>query len=159
MFTKIFHHEDYFLHYLAAWSLKFNANCENCNDWQGLKINILTFIPTWNGKNDFNIFSFIHTYVHCTVQGNQNTCRNIFNRLGSRSGVNETSQISERYSDQVGAVMKQKSWLMLGQMYLSKVEYSKNDWHASFGHKRLCYRRATAGTFILNLLYTEKNVA
>ena len=52
------------------------------------------------------------------------------------------------------AVMKQKSCLMLGLMYLSIIECPKHDWHAAFGHKRLCYMRATAGTFILNLLYT-----
>ena len=59
------------------------------------------------------------------------------------------------------AAMKQKSLLMLGQMYLSMIEYSKHDWHAAFSHKRLCYRRATAGTFILNLplvLYTIQNL-
>ena len=33
------------------------------------------------------------------------------------------------------------------------IEYPKNGWHLSFGHKRPCYSRATAGTFILNLLY------
>ena len=38
-------------------------------------------------------------------------------------------------------------------MYLSMIEYSKYDWHAAFGHKRLCCRHATAVTFILNLLY------
>ena len=75
------------------------------------------------------------------------------NRLGSRFWVNETSQISERYSDQIKATMKQKSWLMLGLMNFSMIEYPKDTLHSSFGHKRLCYKRATAGTFILNLLY------
>ena len=35
------------------------------------------------------------------------------------------------------------------------VEYLKHDWHEAFCHKRLCYRRAMAGTFILNLLFRE----
>ena len=74
--------------------------------------------------------------------------------LGSRFRVNETSQTSEHYSDQMQAVMKPKSWPILDQIYLSMIEYPKHDWHAAFGHKRLCYRRATAGTFILNLLYS-----
>ena len=47
------------------------------------------------------------------------------------------------------AVMKQKRLLMLGQMQLSMIEYLKHDWHSAFGHKRLCYSRATAGTFYL----------
>ena len=38
-------------------------------------------------------------------------------------------------------------------MHLLMIEYPKHGWHLSFGHKRLCYSRATAGTFILNLLY------
>ena len=37
------------------------------------------------------------------------------------------------------------------------IEYTKEDWHAAFGYKRLCYRRATAGTFVLDLLYSEKD--
>ena len=43
------------------------------------------------------------------------------------------------------AVMKEKS---------SIIEWPKHDWHAAFVNKRLCYRRATAGTFILNLSYS-----
>ena len=39
----------------------------------------------------------------------------------------ETSQISVRYSDQIQAVMKQKSWPKLGQMYLSMIEYPPKD--------------------------------
>ena len=78
--------------------------------------------------------------------------------LGSRFWVNETSQFLDRYSDQMQTAMKQKSLLMLGQMYFSMIEYSKHDWHASFGHKRLCFRRATAGTFILNLFYWYGNL-
>ena len=42
----------------------------------------------------------------------------LFNRLGSRTRVNETSQISERYSVQMKAAMKQKRLAMLDQMYL-----------------------------------------
>ena len=38
-------------------------------------------------------------------------------------------------------------------MYLSMIDYPKRDWHPALGHKRLCYNRATAGTFILSLLY------
>ena len=40
-------------------------------------------------------------------------------------------------SDQMQAVMKRKRWLMLGQMYLSMVEYPKHDWRAAFGPKWL----------------------
>ena len=76
----------------------------------------------------------------------------IFYRLGSRFWVNETSQISEHYSDQMQAVMKQQSCPIVGQMYLWIIECPKHDWHAAFGHKRLCYRRAIARTLILNLL-------
>ena len=33
------------------------------------------------------------------------------------------------------------------------IEYPKHDWHsAAFGHKMLCYSRATAAAFILSLL-------
>ena len=42
---------------------------------------------------------------------------------------------------------------MLGHMDILMIEYPKYYWHVAFGHKRLCYERATAGTFILNLLY------
>ena len=76
-------------------------------------------------------------------------------RLGSRFWVNETSQFSERYCDQIQAVMKQKSCPMLGQMYFSVTECPKHDWNAAFGHNRLCYMRATVGTFLLNLLYCK----
>ena len=75
-----------------------------------------------------------------------------FNRLGSRFRFNETSQILERYSVERKAAMKQKRLVMLDQMYLSMNEYQKHDWQSAFGYKRLCYSRATAGTFILNLL-------
>ena len=75
------------------------------------------------------------------------------NRLGSRFRVNETSQIAERYSVQIKASMKQKRLVMLGQMYLSIIRYPKHDWDSAFGNKKLCYSRAMAGTFILNLLY------
>ena len=78
------------------------------------------------------------------------------NRLGSRFRVNETSQIAGCYSVQMKAAMKQKRLLMLGQMYLLMIECPKHDWHSAFGDKRLWYSRATAGTFILNLLYCAK---
>ena len=42
---------------------------------------------------------------------------------------------------------------MLDHVYLSMIEYPKYYWHGAFGHKRLCYKRATAENFILNLLY------
>ena len=42
---------------------------------------------------------------------------------------------------------------MLAQMYFSMIECPKHDWHAAFGHKRLCNRPHAAGSFILNLLY------
>ena len=73
--------------------------------------------------------------------------------IGSRFRVNETSQISERYSVQMKAAMKQKRLAMLDQMYLSMIEYSEHDWLSAFAHKMLCYSRATVATFILNLLY------
>ena len=47
---------------------------------------------------------------------------------------------------------------MLGQMYLSIIECPKYAWHAAFGHKRLCYRSATAGTSIFSVLCTESKV-
>ena len=77
-------------------------------------------------------------------------------KLGSRFRVNETSQILEPYSVQMKAAMKQKKIEILVQMYLSMIEYPKDDCDSAFGHKRLCYSRATAGTFILNLLYNMK---
>ena len=40
-------------------------------------------------------------------------------------------------------------------MYLSMIEYPQHDWHTVIGHKRLWYRRATAGPFILKLLDVE----
>ena len=49
--------------------------------------------------------------------------------------------------------MKQKRLALLDQITLSMIEYPEYDWHLVFGHKRLCYSRATTGTFILNLLY------
>ena len=39
------------------------------------------------------------------------------------------------------------------KVYLSMIECPKYDWHVAFCYKRLCYRRATAGTFVLDLLY------
>ena len=75
-------------------------------------------------------------------------------KIASKFCVNETSQISERYSVQIKAAMKQKRFVILVQMYLSMIEYAKHDWDSEFGHKRLCYSRATAGIFILNLLYS-----
>ena len=63
-------------------------------------------------------------------------------RLGSRFWVNETSQISERYSDQMQAVMKLKSYPMSVQMCLSIVECQEYGRHAAFDHERLaCYGR------------------
>ena len=57
------------------------------------------------------------------------------NRLGSRFWVNETSQISEHYSDQIQAVMKQRSWLIFCLMYLSMIKKPKHEWHAVFDTK------------------------
>ena len=102
------------------------------------------------GTNDYGKNNSFDEVLHFY---NQIVCWNRY-RLGSRFWVNETSQISERYNDQMQAVMKQNICPMFGQMYLSMIEYPKHDWHAVLGHKRLCYRRATAGTFILNLLYS-----
>ena len=39
-------------------------------------------------------------------------------------------------------------------MYLLMIEYPKHDLHAAFGQERLSYRRDTADTFFLNLLYS-----
>ena len=50
--------------------------------------------------------------------------------------------------------MKQKNVLILGKMYFSMIEYPENDLQSAIGHKRLYYSRATAGIFILNLLYS-----
>ena len=74
------------------------------------------------------------------------------NRLGSRTLFNETSQFSERYSGHTPAVTKEKHQVILGQIYLLMIEYPKHDQHVVFSHKGLCYRRATAGTFVLDLL-------
>ena len=66
-------------------------------------------------------------------------------RLGSRFRVNEPSQI-------------QNDAEIYNKAYLSMIEYQKHGWYSSFGYKRLCYNRVTAGTFILNLLlYWLKN--
>ena len=43
--------------------------------------------------------------------------------------------------------------MRVGQTNLLMIECPKYDWLATFCHKRLCYRRATAGTFVLDLLY------
>ena len=48
------------------------------------------------------------------------------------------------------------NWVILVYAYLSMIEHPKRDWHISFYQKGLCYRRATAETFILDLLYTRK---
>ena len=75
-----------------------------------------------------------------------------FNRLGSRFRVNETSQISERYSVQIKAPMKQKRLVMFGQMYLSMIECPKHYWHTAFSHKRLCYWRFFLFSMLSDLL-------
>ena len=80
-------------------------------------------------------------------------------RVGSRFCVNETSQFSERYSVQREAATKQKRQVMLGHIDISMIEYLKHYWDVAFGHKRLCYERATAETFILNLLYISVDFA
>ena len=46
------------------------------------------------------------------------------------------------------ATIKEKRVVMLDQ-----IESPKHDWQSAFGHKRLCYSRATDGTFILNIIY------
>ena len=51
------------------------------------------------------------------------------------------------------AAMKQERKLVLVQMYHSMIECLKYDWLLALGHKRLCHKRATVGTFTLNLLY------
>ena len=45
---------------------------------------------------------------------------------------------------------------MVGQTYLLMIKCPKYDWLAAFFYKKLCYRRATAGTFVLDLLYSLK---
>ena len=102
-------------------------------------------------RNSLPFFSF--SYFQLMFQA-KNIAFYFVNRLGSRFRVNETSQISERYSVERKAAMKQKR-LVMCQMYLSKIEYPKHDSHSAFGHKRLCYSRATFWTFILNLLYFD----
>ena len=42
---------------------------------------------------------------------------------------------------------------MLGHMYLSMNEWPKFYWLVLFGHKRLRYKRDTAGIFLFKLLY------
>ena len=76
-------------------------------------------------------------------------------RVGSRFCVNETetSQFSERHSAQMKATKKQKRQLIIGHTDISMIECLKYYQDVAFGPKRLCYERATAGTFILNLLY------
>ena len=53
--------------------------------------------------------------------GNLYLCH--YNRVDSRFCINETSQISEHYSVQMKAVMKQTRLVMFGQMYISMIEY------------------------------------
>ena len=72
------------------------------------------------------------------ITGRSNHNCNVY-RQGSRFRVKETSQILERYSVKVKAIMKQKELVMLGQMYLPMIEYPKHDWHSAFGHRWLCY--------------------
>ena len=48
--------------------------------------------------------------------------------------------------------------MMYGQISLLKIECQKHDWHVEFCHKKLGYRRATAGTFAFNLLYRKGTV-
>ena len=38
------------------------------------------------------------------------------------------------------------------------IECPKRDWLVLFGHQGLCYRRTTAGTFVLDLLYSRENI-
>ena len=40
-------------------------------------------------------------------------------------------------------------------MYLSSIGCQKDNWYVAFAHKRLRYRRDTAGTFVLDLLYRQ----
>ena len=105
--------------------------------------NILLF----NYVNSINIFAFSKGFSHfigCAqnpkkiYQNSEEVIRSV-NRLGSRFRVNETYQISDRYSVQIKAAMKQKRLVMLVQMYLSIIEFP--NWHSAFGDKRLCYCR------------------
>ena len=44
----------------------------------------------------------------------------------------------------------------VGQIYLSMIECPKHDQHVVLCHKWLCYRRATAEKFVLNVLYWKE---
>ena len=83
----------------------------------------------------------------------------LHNKQGSRFRVDKASQISERYTVQMKAAMKQKRFMILAEIYFLMIKYPKIDWYLALGHKRLCYSRATAGTFILNLLYRRLMLA
>ena len=102
-------------------------------------------------KSCYSSFSALKKLSHFQNHSNEKSETTIV-----KSCLYETSQISECYSVKMKAAMKQKRLVRLGQMFLTIIEYPKHDWHSVFGHKRLCYRRATAGTFILNLLYNKK---
>ena len=48
------------------------------------------------------------------------------------------------------------SRVTLGMIYISMIKYPKYSKHSAFCHKELGYRRATAGTFVLDLLYNQQ---
>ena len=52
---------------------------------------------------------------------------NYCNRVGSRTFFNETSQILELFSTHMQTVMSEKSYMVLDQIYLSRIEYSNYD--------------------------------
>ena len=82
----------------------------------------------------------LHIYVLRSIYKIVSVCRQARIKL-----VNETSQSLGRHSVQTQAINKQKSWLMVDLMHV---------WSKAFGHKRLCYKRATDETLILSLLYS-----
>ena len=52
-------------------------------------------------------------------------------------------------------VFTKQERVMFGQIYLSMIECPKHDWHVEICHIGLYYKRATAGTFVLDLLSTQ----
>ena len=128
------------------WKLK---NYTNCHETRSI-LTIITFSTlTWfliAKKAKYYAINLKFPMIRAKIDIIQAPCTQmqtldqslIVYRLGSRFWVNETSQISERYSNQRQAVMKQKSCLMLAQMHISINECPKHDHHAAFGHKRLC---------------------
>ena len=80
-----------------------------------------------------------------------------FYRLGLKFRVNETYQVSVRYSVQMKAAMKKKKFC---QVYVSIIEYQNKNLTETkhLVEKRLCYSCARSGTFILNLYSLNEGI-